>query len=657
MYDTRFDVWSLGALIFELATTEPFVILPESGDVSSKWALMCCQMRMGRRLSHEAPIPGTEPWQDSFKSSATRQCPPCSAVFSSALGATLRWYPSDRASAAYTLAILNQFGASTAPSPTQPTLSTGPVQVEALFEPPPPHRGVPSLAPPPRSAQIPIDVATSAASRRKAPLVELRILERPPDPVIKRTRRGKCQCSGHCLIVGHRRHGCPSHNIVSTVCAECCCTVPLCVKPKNTREHCYKHNIVNAVLTWEWRITRATRGFIDALVPCDLVAYLAWFPQCREDLVKVIMLALIKEPSSIEAWAATDALEPSTRWTPERSQEFHRSLTHVAQIAHQRPPVMEWKMLSTQGVVRFMGSLKTISTFRIALPVGDWKKKKLTKKTTETAQGQSQYRSPKTSTRRIKVGGHVRSRSSAGKFARMSRPATSIGAAPELQGRRQRLRRKQPQNSEALPNRRATGETVFLGLTKRKYVLTAGDVTTVSPFLRACEGAAEDWKKCLAEVDFLRFIDHVSALVMKVAQNSGPTVERWLRIGYVAKSIVRKIAIAALFVGDAGLKVEWEEVTVVDLCRMFPDQGKHLEIFPPSWSAAELSRFVFGRPDLAILASCYACLWHDVREKFSEEKVMAAALSGSLERQAREVQKLCGHCGVPAWIVACMDLK
>ena len=252
---------------------------------------------------------------------------------------------------------------------------------------------------------------------------------------------------------------------------------------------------------------------------------------------------------------------------------------------------------------------------------------------------------------------------SAGKSAGMSRPATSTGAAPELrgpaesQGRRQRLRGKQLQNSEALPNRRATGETVFLGLTKRKYVLTAGDVTTVSPFLRACEGAAEEWEKCLAEVDFLRFIDQVSALVMKVAQNSGPTVERWLRIGYVAKSIVRKIAIAALLMGDAGLKVDWEEVTVVDLCRMFPDQGKHLEIFPPSWSAAELSRFMFDRPDLAILASCYACLWHDVREKFDETRVMAAALSGRLERQAREVQKLCGHCGVPAWIVACMDLK
>ena len=95
VYGTAFDVWSLGALIFELATTEPFVILPESVDVSSKWALKCCQIRTRRRLSHESPIPGVQPWQDSFTSSATRQCPPCSAVFSSALEATLRWYPSE----------------------------------------------------------------------------------------------------------------------------------------------------------------------------------------------------------------------------------------------------------------------------------------------------------------------------------------------------------------------------------------------------------------------------------------------------------------------------------------------------------------------------------------------------------------------------------
>ena len=98
------------------------------------------------------------------------------------------------------------------------------------------------------------------------------------------------------------------------------------------------HHRVHAAMSWEWQITRATKGFIDALIPCDLDAFLAWFSVCYEDLVKVIMLALIKEPSPIEAWAATDALEPSIRWTVERSQEFHASLTHMARYVHKPPP-------------------------------------------------------------------------------------------------------------------------------------------------------------------------------------------------------------------------------------------------------------------------------------------------------------------------------
>ena len=139
---------------------------------------------------------------------------------------------------------------------------------------------------------------------------------------------------------------------------------------------CHMHNRVHAAMSWEWQITRATKGFIDALIPCDLDAFLAWFSVCHEDLVKVIMLALIKEPSPIEAWAATNALDPSIRWTAERSQEFHASLTHMARYVHKHPPTMEWKQLSTQGVCRFLGSLRTINEFRVGLKKPDAKKKK-----------------------------------------------------------------------------------------------------------------------------------------------------------------------------------------------------------------------------------------------------------------------------------------
>ena len=165
------------------------------------------------------------------------------------------------------------------------------------------------------------------------------------------------------------------------LCVKCCCSVPECPRPKNGREFCWTHGRVSATTSWEWQITRATRGFLDALVPCDLVVFLTRFQECQEDLVKILMLALIKEPSPIEAWAETGALDPSTRWTVDRSVEFHQSLTSMAQYVHQTPPTMEWKQLSTQGVCRYMGSLKTIYMFRIARkPGGSKKQQQLTKK-------------------------------------------------------------------------------------------------------------------------------------------------------------------------------------------------------------------------------------------------------------------------------------
>ena len=48
VYDTAFDVWSLGVIIFELATIKPFVVTPPSLDISSKWALECCHVRTRR---------------------------------------------------------------------------------------------------------------------------------------------------------------------------------------------------------------------------------------------------------------------------------------------------------------------------------------------------------------------------------------------------------------------------------------------------------------------------------------------------------------------------------------------------------------------------------------------------------------------------------
>ena len=704
-YGSAFDVWSLATIIFEVATTEPFVVSPRDDDISRKWALECCRVRTRRQLSHEtlcrtaesaregenvAATKRLQAWQDSYNTSEKRECPQCSAEVFAALNALLQWLPADRASAAETLAILTK-GPSVAPSLTDPTLASRSGQAVAS-----PHEdaelvdavtNIGRIAEGSPAAGLAVTTTatsgpqeedstalTSAASRRAAPKQDLQLLV--PQPLVprktRRRRNAHCGCSGHCLNPGHRRHGCHSSDLLveaaGPVCVACSCTVHMCSKVKYTRSFCSAHSRAYAAMSWEWQITRATRGFVDALMPCDLEAFLAWFPVCHEDVVKVIMLTLLKEPSPIEAWAATDALEPHSRWTAERSQEFHASLVKMGRFVHKHPPIMEWKQLSTQGVSRFMGSLKTINAFRIARALAtrvrkkkeEKKNKKILKKNNEEeeknkkrpAASQDFSVAGRLPAKVVSLGGRVY------KFWNFKAPPRQK-SDPGLRQPRLRLRGKGPSRQREspgqLPNHRATGERWSLGLTQRQYVATPGDVRSVSSFLRACDEVAEDWKMCMEEVTLLSAIDQANAIVLKIAQRCDKHMEKWLKIGYVRKSIVRKIAIGKIVLGKA--RVDWEKMTVADLRRIFPDAGEHLKDFPQQWSVADLSMFLFDRADLAIFASCYACLWHDVAQSHDKELVMAAVLSGRVERQARELRKSTGHCCVPSWIIECMNLE
>jgi hypothetical protein len=63
-----------------------------------------------------------------------------------------------------------------------------------------------------------------------------------------------------------------------------------------------------ASLSWEWTVTRASRTFAHLLVPCDAHAFVRHFPACKHNVACVIMLAMLKEPSAIEAWADTGVM-------------------------------------------------------------------------------------------------------------------------------------------------------------------------------------------------------------------------------------------------------------------------------------------------------------------------------------------------------------
>ena len=138
-------------------------------------------------------------------------------------------------------------------------------------------------------------------------------------------------------------------------------------------------------------------------------------------------------------------------------------------------------------------------------------------------------------------------------------------------------------------------------------------------YRRSCKRATRSLRPGrggLEEGDWLRAIDQVNAIILKIAQRCPATMGKWLQTGYVRKSIARKVAIGLMARGKAWM--DWDKTTVADLSRLFPDSGLHLEDFPAQWSAAQLSVFLFDRDDLAVFASCYACLWHDVKKNYDE---------------------------------------
>ena len=338
--------------------------------------------------------------------------------------------------------------------------------------------------------------------------------------------------------------------------------------------------------------------------------------------------------------------------------EFHASLSQMARYLHRHPPVMEWKQLSTQGVARYLGSLKTIQVFRAGVLVSENTPGKNTRKSEAKAPAASRRTLHRMSTRDLlRQALALRRRlfqltiiSRSERESRRGSAQTSLQRRRVKQGQAEVLRR----DMEPLPNRRGEKEMWSLGLTRRQYCATPGDASVISPFLRACEEQAEEWQLCLQETDLLTAVDKINALIAKIYERSCKEMQKWLRTGYVHKSIVRKIAMSMIAYGDTA--ADWSVVTVADLANHFPDTRKLLRQFPLSWSAADMSNFLFDRPDLAMYASCYACLWHDVREHHDTQLIMEAIVSGRMERQARQILETTGNCGVPAWIVECMNL-
>ena len=203
------------------------------------------------------------------------------------------------------------------------------------------------------------------------------------------------------------------------------------------------------------------------------------------------------------------------------------------------------------------------------------------------------------------------SRQGAGRFSCLARAMTIIGIIEPV---------------DLLPCIDAGKEVFILGITGIRYRFCQ-EPDVFNAFYAGFEPADEAWAKSMKKHEGNGFNDfcRVTREVMDIAAQHSAAFALKAH-GYCFDFAVRKFVIAESFHRYRGMTlatsqgsadpVEWEAVSIIEIRSVTADSGEHLCIFEPDAVAAAASAAVFGRTDWAVMLSCFACLWHEVKVKY-----------------------------------------
>lgn len=118
-----------------------------------------------------------------------------------------------------------------------------------------------------------------------------------------------CECKGHCRCYRHRQQGmCPRKVLVqgTKYCIECVCRVPECGKPRNKSDHCCMHRRCLSALPNAAQLAHDMAHMTHDIVPVDLCVFLDCMSMVRGDIAFSVVLAMMNEPTAMnnmcEAW-------------------------------------------------------------------------------------------------------------------------------------------------------------------------------------------------------------------------------------------------------------------------------------------------------------------------------------------------------------------
>ena len=146
-----------------------------------------------------------------------------------------------------------------------------------------------------------------------------------------------------------------------------------------------------------------------------------------------------------------------------------------------------------------------------------------------------------------------------------------------------------------------------LGITRQTYRKT-DECDIVRAFQEACADQRAAWLATLKQTDVRKAIDQINNIVGAV---SAATVvfDATANDSSTRLLLVRKLFLVCVNVG--AIDADWENISVRTLTAMVPDQHEFLDTLPQTWTAAQASDFILGRPDMPMFIGIFASLFHD----------------------------------------------
>ncbi len=203
------------------------------------------------------------------------------------------------------------------------------------------------------------------------------------------------------------------------------------------------------------------------------------------------------------------------------------------------------------------------------------------------------------------------------------------------------------------PKKRRRGEIpaasqgkVLLGLGGREYEFT-GDYGQLEDLLKITRGMPA-WPEIVDAAALLAAGVEIQTLVSRLADVC-PGFQSKSADGYVRRFVVRKL-LCGCWLHTPWAKrhsLDWSAVPLAALASWCPDQTEKLSLFPRSWTAQDVSAFLFDRPDWGMIASMLMCLWSEAVGQSDEESLLSCVASPAFGEAARSYKRQHGVAAHP----------